>query len=304
MSALCNASDCVHRRKAAPCRAGCALRAARARAGAVGVLAALTGSACDGGIDESNLDSSWIDTAPPPYVPVEDETLDRFIDVVAVTASVGWAFGDLLDAANRLPTPTAPDRRLVIEGGIESGHLVSETTCVHSLWEGERASLSLAGCALAVSGRPAAGTVALEISDGALRVELRELVVRGKVLEGTITLRSDLSVPTVTRLVEGSVRYADVEAVATTLTFTGSVPIDVFTPLHEPGVTPVLRGTWSSGGGESDFFVQASFVPGDCLPSDGYAVFWGAPFASEMRLGFGLSTPDDHRWGANTLSCP
>lgn len=235
-------------------------------------------------------------------MPVADETLDRFIDVLAVTASFGWAFGDLLDEASRLPLPSSADHRLVIERGLENGRFVAEPSCATPAWEGERVSLSLEDCALGSSGRSARGTVTLEVSAGALRLGLEGLVVRETVLHGAITLRSDVSAPPVTRHVGGVVRYEDADA-PTTLTFAGVVQFSAFTPLREPGATPVLTGTWAGGGRASELFVQATWVPGDCLPSDGYALFRGAPFAYETRLGFGPSTLDDHRWGANTLSC-
>jgi hypothetical protein len=272
-----------------------------ARGSLVAVLGVLV-LGCPPAIDEGGHGDASLDTPPPVYVPVADETLDRFVDVLALIASVDWAFGERLDEHSRLFLPTAADRRLVIEGGLASTHLVDDPRCASATWEGERATVVLDSCLLGISGRRARGALRLEVSEDEVSIALEGLVVRDTTLDGTITLRA-LEGPSMgTRGLWGSVQYPDVEG-TTTLTFTGSASFVSFTPLHEDGVTPVLQGSWSGASGTSDFFVQASFVPGDCLPSDGYALFSGAPFASETRLAFGLSTPDDHRWGRNTLSC-
>jgi hypothetical protein len=258
---------------------------------------------CDRGDPERGaLDGSWIDTSPPVYVPVADETLDRFVDTLALIASLDWGFGGALDEHAQLSAPTSADQRAVIERGVASARFVADPACASTMWEGGRATVRLDLCRLGISARRVSGAVGLEVVDGALVIALGDLVIRDTAFDGHITLRATEPPSMSSRGVGGAVQYPDVEG-TTTLTFTGSVSFTTFTPLHDEGVSLVLQGSWSGAAGTAELGGQASFVPGDCLPSDGFVVFRGAPFAFETRLGFGLSTPDDHRWGANTLTC-
>lgn len=264
------------------------------------LVCALAAGACGQPFDDSSLDASWIDVPPPPFAPLSDESVDRMIDVFAVSASLGWGFGDELDAMNRLPGTTPMDRRAAIERGLATQHFVRAPGCATLTWDGEVGTLVMETCTLSVSGRPLEGTWTLDIGAAPdLRISLTESSVRAHHLEGQLVLRpGSRDFAGIERHVEGEVRYPDTggQASLTVRARVGLRPV-----VSGVMIEPVVDARWNSPFRAAELLADLRWRAADCLPSDGF--LWLRDHVAETEAEFSETTPADGRWGPYQLSC-